>query len=73
MALIRLETQAPPPLWPDPPFSTPLRGLLHPATLTVVLVTERLAAEHAALPCLSPKGLMPAEGMDTDILHAEGV
>jgi hypothetical protein len=33
-----------------PPFSTPLRGLLHPATLTVVLVTERLAAKHAALP-----------------------
>jgi len=39
----------------------------------VVFLTEGLSAQHAALPCLSPKGLIPAEGMDTDILHAEGV
>ena len=30
-------------------------------------------AEDAAPPCLSPKGLIPAKGIDTDILHAEGV
>jgi len=39
----------------------------------LVLVSEHLPAQHAALPCLSPKGLIPARGMDTDILHAEGV
>ena len=43
-----------------PPFSTPrLRGLLHPAALTVVLLTERLPAEHAALPV---RGAAPRRG-----------
>ena len=51
MASIRLVGQAPPAPWPVLHFSTPrLRGLLHPAALTVVLLTERLPAEHAALP-----------------------
>ena len=40
----------PPPPGGSSPVVDPLRGLRHPATLTLVLVTERLAAEHPALP-----------------------
>ena len=36
--------------WPVPHSRPPLRDLLHPAALTVVLLTKRLPAEHAALP-----------------------
>jgi hypothetical protein len=36
--------------WLVPRFRSSLRGLGHPAALSVVLVTERLATEHTALP-----------------------
>jgi len=48
-----------------PPFSTPrLRGLLHPAALSVVFLTERLPAEHAALPV---RGTAPGERGGTSV------
>ena len=50
MASIRLEAQASAAPWPVPRSRPPLRGLRHPAALTVVFVTERLAAQDAALP-----------------------
>ena len=50
MASIRLDSQVSAARWLVPRSRPPLRGLWHPATLTVVLVTKRLAAQHAALP-----------------------
>jgi hypothetical protein len=50
VASIRLEAQASAAPWPVPRSRPPLRGLRHPAALSVVFVPERLAAEHAALP-----------------------
>jgi hypothetical protein len=50
VASIRLEAQASAAPWPIPRSRPPLRGLRRPAALSVVFVTERLAAEHAALP-----------------------
>ena len=60
VASIRLEALGSAGPWPIPRSRPPLRGLRHPATLTVVFVTERLAAEHAALPV---RGAAPRCGL----------
>lgn len=42
--------------WPPSRLLNPrLRGLLHPAAVTLVLLTQRLRAEHAALPVEGPR------------------
>jgi hypothetical protein len=64
VASIRLEAQGSAGPWPIPRSRPPLRGLRHPATLTVVFVTEHLAAEHAALPVRGPR---PGERRGTSV------